>query len=190
VWVCGDDTSTPDLVEAGDGRVCPECHGALFVDESTDTFGTESTDDRSLALEAFADAVEFFHEQLDRPIDDHQSCERADRTDTGREYFELVRGWDADTVDAKRLGWVPADPTALLDYLMCEGYDRDAILGTGLFTEDLTPLWQGRYVFPYFDVDGRPVYAISRSTGTEGGGAAGHDGHPADFTSAKYAKPA
>ena len=73
---------------------------------------------------------------------------------------------------------------------MSEGYDRDAILGTGLFTEDLTPLWQGRFVFPYFDVDGRPVYAISRSTGSEGGGAAGYDGHPADFMSGKYAKPA
>ncbi len=71
---------------------------------------------------------------------------------------------------------------------MGEGYDRDAILGTGLFTEDLTPLWQGRYVFPYFDMDGRPVYAISRLTGNEGGGAAGYDGHPADFMSGKYAK--
>lgn len=188
--VCGDDLPTPDVVEVGDGRVCPECHGTLFVDGSTETAETESADDRSPALEAFADAVEFFYEQLDRPIDDHQSGGHADRPDTGREYFERVRGWDTETVDAKRLGWAPADETALLDYLMSEGYDRDAILGTGLFTEDLTPLWQGRFVFPYFDVDGRPVYAISRSTGSEGGGAAGYDGHPADFMSGKYAKPA
>lgn len=73
---------------------------------------------------------------------------------------------------------------------MGEGYDRGAILGTGLLTENLTPLWQGRYVFPYFDVDGRSVYAISRSTGAEGGGAAGYDGYPADFMNGKYAKPA
>lgn len=188
--VCGDELPTADLVEVGNGRVCPECHGALFVDGSTDTNRTESTDDRSPAFEAFADAVKFFHEQVDRPIDDHQSGGHTDRPDTGREYFERVRGWDTEIVDAKCLGWAPADETALLDYLMGEDYDRDAILGTGLFTEDLTPFWQGRYVFPYFDVDGRPVYAISRSTGSEGGGAAGYDGHPADFMSGKYAKPA
>ena len=70
-------------------------------------------------------------------------------------------GGDAETVDAKQLGWAPVDETALLDYLMSESYDRDATLGTGLFTEDLTPLWQGRYVLPYPNVDGRPVYAIN-----------------------------
>ena len=80
--------------------------------------------------------------------------------------------------------------TGLLDHLMREGHDRDAILSTGLFTEDLRPLWQGRYVLPYFDSDDNPVYAISRSTGSEGGGAVGYDGHPADGLSGKYAKPA
>lgn len=138
--VCSDELSTTDLVEVGDGRLCPECHGVLYVDGSTTTTGTESRDDRSPELEAFADAVGFFHEQLDRPIDDHQSGEHADRPDTGRGYFERVRGWDTETVDTKRLGWAPSDETALLDYLMDEGYDRDAILGIGLFTEDLTPL--------------------------------------------------
>src|SRR5699024_4622724 len=73
---------------------------------------------------------------------------------------------------------------------MGEGYDRDAILGTGLFTENLSPLWQGRFVFPYFDADGQPIYAISRATGDEGGGAVGYDGHPDDGLSGKYAKPA
>lgn len=102
----------------------------------------------------------------------------------------IACGKDAETVDAKRLGWTPVNETALLDYLMSEAYDQDAILSKDLFTQDPTPLWQGHYVFPYFDIDGQPVYAISRSLENEGGSAAGYDGHPADFMSGKYAKPA
>jgi len=41
------------------------------------------------------------------------------------------------------------------------GYSRKDILATGLFTEDLQPLWQGRYVLPYFDSKGEAVYAIT-----------------------------
>lgn len=78
--VCGDELPPSDLIEVGDGRACPECHNALFVDESTDTAGTESTDDS--ALNAFADAVAFFQDQLDRPIADHQSGEHTHRPDT------------------------------------------------------------------------------------------------------------
>ena len=153
--------------------------------------GAGEDDTREDALEAFADAVEFFHRKLDVPIADHtDDGEHPDRPTTAREYFEDVRGWDPETVDEKRLGWAPANDHALLDYLMRQGHDRDAILGTGLFTEDFRALWQGRYVFPYFDTDGRPVYAISRSTGHDGGGAVGYDGHPADGMSGKYAKPA
>jgi len=53
------------------------------------------------------------------------------------------------------------------------GHDRDAILGTGLFyprttlTRHPEPHFRGRYVLPYFDADGRPVYAISRTAGLE-----------------------
>jgi hypothetical protein len=57
---------------------------------------------------------------------------------------------------------------------MREGFDGDAIQGTGLFYEDFTPHFQGRYVLPYFDADGRPVYAISRSLNDH------EDGHPQD----------
>jgi len=45
--VCGNDAPTPDPVAVDDGRVCPQCHGELFVDGPTDTAGTESTDGRS-----------------------------------------------------------------------------------------------------------------------------------------------
>jgi hypothetical protein len=143
------------------------------------------------AREAFADAIAWFHTQIDQRIADHTDAdgEHSDRPTTAREYFH-ERGWTDATIDDARLGWAPPSRTGLLDYLMREGYGRDAILGTGLFTEDFRPLWQGRYVLPYFDADGQPVYAISRSTGSEGGGAVGYDGHPSDGLSGKYAKPA
>ena len=143
------------------------------------------------AQDAFADAIAWFHDQIDQQITDHadEEGEHPDRPTTAREYFH-ERGWSDTTIDDARLGWAPASRTGLLDHLMREGYDRDAILGTGLFTEDFRPLWQGRYVLPYFDADGQPVYAISRSTGSAGGGAVGYDGHPVDGLSGKYAKPA
>ncbi|WP_246308055.1 hypothetical protein [Halorarum salinum] len=83
-----------------------------------------------------------------------------------------------------------SDASSLLRHLRQAGFSDPTILKTGLFTADLRPLWQGRYVFPYFDVDGEPVYAIARVTGGERGGADGGEGHPADFMSGKYAKPA
>ncbi|GAA0473714.1 hypothetical protein MUK72_19880 (plasmid) [Halococcus dombrowskii] len=140
---------------------------------------------------AFADAIAWFHDQIDKSVADHdnKNGDHPDRPTAAREYFH-ERGWTDDTIGDARLGWAPPNRTGLLDHLMREGYDREAILGTGLFTEDLRPLWQGRYVLPYFDADGQPVYAISRSTGSEGGGAVGYDGHPADGLSGKYAKPA
>jgi len=143
------------------------------------------------AQEAFADAVVWFHDQIDRRISDHTDSEgeHPDRPTSARAYFH-ERGWSDATIDDARLGWAPSDRTGLLDHLMREGYDRDAILGTGLFTKDFRPLWQGRYVLPYFDADGQPVYAISRATGNKGGGAVGYDGHPADGLSGKYGKPA
>jgi hypothetical protein len=140
---------------------------------------------------AFAEAIAWFHNQLDRQITDHadEEGEHPDRPASAREYFH-ERGWTDATIDDAHLGWAPPSRTGLLDHLMRKGYGRDAILGTSLFTEDFRPLWQGRYVLPYFDADGRPVYAISRSTGSEGGGAVGYDGHPSDGLSGKYAKPA
>jgi hypothetical protein len=51
-------------------------------------------------------------------------------------------------------------------------------------------LWHGRYVMPYLSADGRADYAIARCTGDDGGGAAGYDGHGADFLAGKYAEVA
>jgi hypothetical protein len=157
--------------------------------------GFEARESAAQAREAFADAVDWFHSQLHRDITDlgltYVDAEGTDQpVETPREWFREVRGWSDATIDDKRLGWASPHRTGLLDHLMREGYDRDAILGTGLFTEDLRPLWQGRFIFPYFDADGQPIYAISRATGDNGGGAVGYDGHPKDGLSGKYAKPA
>jgi|GEM_PF-4304457 hypothetical protein len=49
--------------------------GLALLDASRAT----ATDDQVPALEAFADAIRFPHEQLNRSIDDHQSGEHSDR---------------------------------------------------------------------------------------------------------------
>lgn len=142
------------------------------------------------ARKAFTNATAWFHSQIDQRIVDHTDAEdeHSDRPTTARKYFH-ERGWTDATIDDAKLGWAPPSRTGPLNHLMRQGYSRDAVLGTDLFTEDFRPLWQGRYVLPYFDADGQPVYAISRLTGSEGGGAVGYDGHPADGLSGRYAKP-
>ena len=197
--------------EPVEGSYCAECTdiSPTILDNDNDNVnvgdnrdGTGNTDrgfetgqSDARAHEAFADAVDWFHSQLHRDISDLDLTYidddgEAQTVETAREWFREVRGWSDKTIDTARLGWASASRTGLLDHLMREGYGRDAILGTGLFTEDLRPLWQGRFVFPYPDADGQPAYAISRATGDEGGGAVGYDGHPKDGLSGKYAKPA
>ncbi len=156
------------------------------VDPQGETAETAAADGAA----ALDDAVVWFSQQLDRTINDHtEGGEHPERSTTAREWFTDVRGYDEETVEEKRLGWVPADATTeLLQYLNRNGHDSDAVRATGLFTEDLRLLWHGRYVFPYLDRDGRAAYAIGRTTGALGGGAAGYDGHPEDFLAGKYAK--
>ncbi|MFC6987555.1 hypothetical protein ACFQJD_00305 [Haloplanus sp. GCM10025708] len=101
--------------------------------------------------------MDYFHDRLDDPMGLGEGR-------TAREYLREERGWSDETIDAAGLGWAPTGDTALLDHLMRQGFDREAILGTGLFYENgLRPHFRGRVVFPYFDVDGRPVYAIART---------------------------
>jgi hypothetical protein len=196
---------SPQILDSDDGDDDPEREPTETPDSGSDSpvedgFGDtdpgfETAEPAARAQAAFADASEWFHSQLGRDISDLGLTYVDDDGDeqtvaTPREWFREVRGWSDATIDEKRVGWAAPSPDALVNHLMGEGYDRDAILGTGLFTEDLSPLWQGRFVFPYFDANGQPVYAISRATGDEGGGAAGYDGHPDDGMSGKYAKPA
>lgn len=82
------------------------------------------------------------------------------------------RGWAPETIEAKQLGWAPTDPTALYKHLREQGFSKKELLATGLFyaSEGNKPLrahFVGRYVFPYFNAEGEPVYAISRSIDTD-----------------------
>jgi hypothetical protein len=135
----------------------------------------DTSDSRGSALAA---AVEWFHQQLDRDLPDE--CDH----DTPRDYYRNARGWDADTIDEKRLGYAPANyHDELIAHLFHRGHGREAILATGLFGErddgNLYAAWSGRYVLPYSDLDGRPVFAISRAT---------EPVHPADWKGNKYDK--
>lgn len=120
--------------------------------------------------------MEFFH-----------SC----NTEDTREYYHN-RGWSDETINSLLLGWAPPDESKAYRHLKEEGYSVAEILSTGAFTQRGEPpyecVWRGRYVLPYFDENSNVKYAISRSTGSEGGGAAGYDGHPADVMSGKYTK--
>jgi hypothetical protein len=132
-----------------------------LIEREDETTETDSRIPEDRVLEAFETAVDFMCGRLDNPLPEDCDVD----AETPREYFEEVRGWDSETVEEKSLGYAPKSPTALLDELMEEGYTREEILATGLFYEGLTPHFQGRVVLPYFDDDGRPCYAISRSIG-------------------------
>jgi len=137
----------------------------------------KSLEERS--LDAFAAAIEYFHSQLDRELPETYEGS----PETPREYYEECRGWSKETIETKQLGYAPADENALLDYLMRQGFTGEEIQGTGLFYEGFTPHFQGRYVLPYFDAEGDPVYAISRSLAED------LDGHPGDrYGNQKYTK--
>ncbi len=107
-------------------------------------------------------------------------------TERVKSYVQKERDWPEEMVDEFKLGWASPDAESY-HYLRKQGYDHKEILSTGAFTSDGRPLWNGRYVFPYFNEDREVVYAIARATG-KGGGAAGYDGHPDDFLAGKYAK--
>jgi hypothetical protein len=150
--------------------------------------GSDPPDDER-ARAALASAISYFREQVDREIDDHtEAGDHPDRPTTAREYFREAREWSDATIDANRVGWAPPDNGEAFALLREEGFDPETVRATGLFNRRDELLWQGRYVLPYFDADGHPVYAIARCTGDKGGGAAGYDGHPADYMAGKYAK--
>jgi hypothetical protein len=181
-WDCGRRVDRERAEFVGDIAHCPDCRPGDDDSNKSSKNRTKESDSQDVntgdnadasrsstpgAREALADAIAFFHAQLDRDLPDE--CDH----DTPREYYREGRGWEASTIEDAMLGYAPASDTALLDHLMREGYDREAILGTGLFWKDgLDSVWKGRFVFSYLDDDGRPAFAISRRLGA--------DGHPDD----------
>jgi len=97
-------------------------------------------------------------------------------TDEHRRHLWTRYGLMPDFVEAMRIGYAPADGSALLLHLMDRGYSRDEIIGSGLVMpwqrtdEDggirsgVSDLFRGRIVFPYLDADLRPAYFIGRMT--------------------------
>jgi len=119
---------------------------------------SESSDD------ALAAAIAFFHDTLDHGISEDADAD----VDTPRAYFTEVRGWSEDTIERLKLGYAPRSEH-LKRHLRELGYSDEELLATGLFTEfddgRLSCLFKGRYVFPYYDEDGEPAYAIARKAG-------------------------
>lgn len=133
------------------------------------------------AHEALAEAVSYMQDQLDKatvdsvPVDEDDDLDELDggrltrgedaelrRKRTAREHLREERGWSDDLIDRAGIGWAPPSEEALVSHLMSEGYGRQEMLGTGLFWDNLSPIWTGRFVFPYFDANSQIVFAISR----------------------------
>jgi len=116
------------------------------------------------SADAFSIAIQFFHDQLDHDI----STVATAPVETPREYFTEVRGWSEETIECLKLGYAPKS-ARLKAHLREFGYDDEELLATGLFTEldsgDISCLFNGRYVFPYYDEAGEPSYAIARQAG-------------------------
>jgi hypothetical protein len=170
--VCDDRQNTRTESGSSDGK------GGGNADENAKTALENGDIAESAVREAFVDALEWFHEQLDRDLPEDVEH------DTARDYYREGRGWHAETIDEKLLGYAPANyKDELIAHLFDRGHGREAILATGLFGErddgGLYTTWSGRYVLPYFDVNGRPAFAISRATDPV---------HPADWKGNKYDK--
>ncbi|MDV7351328.1 hypothetical protein R3751_16310 [Halorubrum distributum] len=157
------DPDTPESPEHGE-----EDTRSDRPNPTPDAGGSPSTtpeptdDDATPGEKALADGLKWFADQLDRELP-----ESVDH-DTPRDYYH-ARGWSDATIDAKGLGYAPADTgDQLLAHLHRKGHDRDAILASGLFREwddgNLSATWSGRFVLPYLDAESRPVFAISRAT--------------------------
>ncbi len=94
-------------------------------------------------------------------------------TDEHRRHLWTRYGLEPAFVEAMRIGYAPADGSALLLHLMNRGYSADEITGSGLVarwtSKDGTrsgvgDLLRGRIVFPYLDTGLSPVYFIGRMT--------------------------
>lgn len=86
--------------------------------------------------------------------------------------FLLARyGFRSNFVKSSRIGYAPADGTALLLHLMDLGFEGDEIVGSGLvFRKEKNggattgDLFRGRIVFPYLTPERTPAYFIARAT--------------------------
>jgi len=83
-----------------------------------------------------------------------------------REHLRTRYGLTDETIARARIGFAPADRSALILRLMDAGLEAEEIRASGLFAVGLSglfPLWRGRLVLPYL-LGGRPAYFIARQT--------------------------
>lgn len=97
-------------------------------------------------------------------------------TDEHRRHLWTRYGLEPAFVEAMRIGYAPADGSALLLHLMDRGYSREEIIGSGLVVpwqrtdenggtrSGVSDLLRGRIVFPYLSGGLEPVYFIGRMT--------------------------
>jgi hypothetical protein len=112
-------------------------------------------------------------------------------TDTHRDHLRTRYGLEPAFVEPMRIGYAPADGSALLLHLMDRGYSPDEITGSGLVARwtskdgarsGVGDLLRGRIVFPYLDAGLSPVYFIGRMTDET---PAYRDGVPAKYQKQK-----
>ncbi|MFY4814955.1 hypothetical protein ACOJIV_20000, partial [Haloarcula sp. AONF1] len=169
----------------------PDAADAMPPSEDAQTAGIQSTED---AAERIAEPEDF--------AADEQPYQYL-----GADH----RGWSDDLVDGKQLGWAPAFGKKLFFHLEEQGFSHHTMIATGLFTKpndaygeneegeeyvdyttiedpddpaDLSCLFRGRYIFPYYDEDGKVAFFIGRQPDFD----TEHGTHPDDFTKGKYAK--
>ncbi|MDB9285114.1 hypothetical protein PN416_17165, partial [Halorubrum ezzemoulense] len=169
----------------------PDAADAMPPSEDAQTAGIQSTED---AAERIAEPEDF--------AADEQPYQYL-----GADH----RGWSDDLVDDKQLGWAPAFGKKLFFHLEEQGFSHHTMVATGLFTypndaygeneegeeyvdyttiddpddpDDLSCLFRARYIFPYYDEDGKVAFFIGRQPDFD----TEHGTHPDDFTKGKYAK--
>ncbi|TKX60765.1 DUF87 domain-containing protein [Halorubrum sp. ASP1] len=169
----------------------PDAADAMPPNEDAQTAGIQSTED---AAERIAEPEDF--------AADEQPYQYL-----GADH----RGWSDDLVDDKQLGWAPAFGKELFFHLEEQGFSHHTMVATGLFTkpndaygeneegeeyvdyttiddpddpDDLSCLFRARYIFPYYDEDGKVAFFIGRQPDFD----TEHGTHPDDFTKGKYAK--
>ncbi|PHQ38219.1 hypothetical protein DJ69_12760 [Halorubrum persicum] len=169
----------------------PEAADAMPPNEDAQTSGIQSTEDAA-----------------------DNTGEPEDFAADGQAYQYLGadhRGWSDELVADKQLGWAPSFGKELFFHLESKGFSHHTMVATGLFTKptdaygendegegyvdyttlddpdnpnDLSCLFRGRYIFPYYDEDGKVAFFIGRRPDFD----TQYGTHTDDFTEGKYAK--
>lgn len=76
------------------------------------------------------------------------------------EYLTKERGLARETIEEYKIGYTPKERFKLKQYLYNEGFDREALVLSGLFKEGesgIYPIYYDRIMFPHFDPSGKVI---------------------------------